>query len=93
MRDEAPLGALVGEADDAVAQREDGEVLAEAGVAAGLELGAALADEDVAGGDDLAVEALHAEALGLAVAAVLGAADAFLVGHGGLLAPLSRRFR
>jgi hypothetical protein len=49
-RDEAALGALVGEADDAVAQGEDGEVLAEAGVEAGLELGAALAHQDVAGG-------------------------------------------
>src|SRR5690606_22615452 len=88
-RDEAPLGALVLEADHAVAQGEDGEVLAKAGVVARVELGAALTDQDVACGHGLAVETLHTEALGLAVATVLGAADAFLVCHVLLLASRS----
>jgi hypothetical protein len=40
----------------------------------GLSLGAALADDDGTAGDDLAGEELHAEALGIGVAAVFGAA-------------------
>ncbi len=46
-----------------------------------VELGAALADEDLAGLDDLAAEALHAEPLGVGVAAVAGAGRALLVCH------------
>src|SRR5690606_27943391 len=58
-----------------------GEVAAQADVLAGLELRAALADEDAARRDDLAVEPLDAETLRVAVAAVLGAAYALLMSH------------
>src|SRR5690606_14850416 len=78
---EATLAALVGEPDRAVPQRVQREVAAEADVLARLEPGAALADEDAAGRDELAVEALDAEPLGVAVGAVLGAAYALLVSH------------
>jgi len=46
--------AFAVEKDLAVAQCEEGVVAAHADVAAGLPLGAALADEDVAGDDDFA---------------------------------------
>ena len=46
-----------------------------------MELGAALAHDDVAGEDDLAAEALDAEPLARRVAAVAGAAACFLVCH------------
>ena len=51
---------------------EQGVVVAAADVAAGVEVGAALADEDFAGLDQLAAEALDAEALRVGVAAVTG---------------------
>jgi hypothetical protein len=48
-----------------------------------VEVGAPLADDDLAGVDDLAAEALDAEALGVGVAPVAGGAEALLVGHAG----------
>src|SRR5436190_16195255 len=48
----------------AVDEREQRVVLAEADVAAGKELGAALAHEDVAGEHELTAEPLDAQALG-----------------------------
>ena len=51
-------------------QREQRVVAAAADVVAGVEVGAALADDDLAGVDQLAAEALDAEALGVGVAAV-----------------------
>ena len=47
----------------------------------GLKRGAALAHDDLAAGDDLAGEDLHAEALGVGVAAVAAGAEALLVCH------------
>jgi hypothetical protein len=41
-----------------------------------VEVRATLAHDDLAGLDDLSAEALHAEALGVGVATVLGARDA-----------------
>src|SRR5690606_20623698 len=52
-----------------------------ADVLAGLELRAALADQDAARRDELSVEPLDAETLRVAVAAVLRAAYALLVSH------------
>ena len=63
--------AVTLELDGAVHQGEQGVVLALADVGAGVDLGAALTDEDVAGEDELPVGPLGSEALGLAVAAVL----------------------
>ena len=44
-------------------------------------MGAPLADQDVAGQDELTVTPLHAQTLGLGIAAVAGGADALLVGE------------
>ena len=65
----------------AIAQREQGVVLAAADVLAGMEVGAALADDDVAGLHSLAGELLHAQSLRVRVATVTGRAQAFLVCH------------
>src|SRR5690606_11282400 len=73
--------ALAAELDGARGEREQGVVVAATHAVAGVDLGAALADEDLAGADDLAAEALHAEALGVGVTAVLGGADALLRCH------------
>src|SRR4051794_37341020 len=58
-------------------------VATEAGARAGVEAGAALADDDLAAGHGLAGEDLHAEALGLRVTAVAAGAEALLVCHVG----------
>src|SRR5450756_567812 len=58
-----------------------GVVLAHADVLARMHLGAALAHDDAAGGDQLVAVALHAQALGLRIAAVSGAAACFLMCH------------
>src|SRR5690349_5905204 len=63
----------------------DRVVLADAGAEARLELRAALADDDLATGDGLTGEDLHAEALGVGVAAVAAGAEAFLMSHRCLL--------
>ena len=59
----------------------DRVVAADADAVAGLELGAALANDDLAAGHGLAGEHLHAEALGVGVAAVAGGAEALLMCH------------
>ena len=64
--------------------RDQGEqrvVATTADAGAGVEVGAALADDDLAGVDDLAAEPLDAEALGVGVATVLGRGRALLVCH------------
>src|SRR5262245_47546916 len=73
----APLAELHGTADE----REQGVVAAAAHAGARVEVGAALADDDLARVDDLAAEALDAEALGVGVATVLGRGRALLVCH------------
>jgi hypothetical protein len=69
------------EPDDAVDLGEERVVGAAAHVGAGLERGAALADEDAASRHQLTGEALHAQHLGIGVPAVSRAADAFFVSH------------
>src|SRR5690606_34999505 len=69
------------ELDRAGREREQGVVAAAAHVLTGVEVRAALTDEDLAGLDDLAAEALDAEALRARVAAVAGGAGALLVCH------------
>ena len=73
------LLALALEADHAVHQGEQGVVAADAAVGAGMNVGAALTVQDVARQDELAVRTLRAEALGLAVAAVVGRTGALLM--------------
>src|SRR5437764_444455 len=68
--DETSAGTLVGEVDDAVDLREEGVIAADADVLAGVELRAALADEDRSAGHELAGEALDAEHFRLRVAAI-----------------------
>ena len=73
--------ATVVKANFAVHEGEDGVVAAETDVLAGQELGAALADDDVAGDDGLAAEFLHAEAFAGAIAPVLDGSLTFLMSH------------
>src|SRR5262249_54476538 len=79
-RDEAALAAPA-ERDRAGPNREDRVVAAELRARTGAELRAALPHDDVPGNDRLTVEHLHAEVLGVRVAAVLGGAEALLVCH------------
>src|SRR3954453_19814831 len=78
--DHAAAAALT-EVHDARGAGVDRVVLADADAVAGLEAGAALAHDDLAAGDGLAGEDLHAEALRVGVAAVTAGAEAFLVCH------------
>src|SRR4029453_6310484 len=57
------------ERHDAVGGGEPGVVAADADILAGIHLGAALADQDVAREDLLAAEALHAQALAVGITA------------------------
>ena len=78
--DDAAAAAFA-EVDRARGAGVDRVVLADADAVARLEAGAALAHDDLAAGDGLAGEDLHAEALGVRVAAVAGGAEAFLMCH------------
>src|SRR5512133_93514 len=78
--DDAPLAACL-EFDRAVAGGEDRVVSADPGTGPGAELRAPLADEDHPRLHGLAVVDLHAEPLGLRVAAVPGGTESFLVCH------------
>mgnify|MGYP000060526060 CR=1 FL=1 len=69
------------EADNAVRLGEQGVVGTLAHVGAGVDVGAALTHQDVAGLDELTVGTLGAKALGLGITAVLGGAAALLVGE------------
>src|SRR5215213_5925883 len=82
-RDDADHAAAAAgsEVDLAGRLREDRVVLADAGAGAGLESRATLAHDDLAAGDGLACEHLHAEALGVRVAAVAGGTEALLMRH------------
>src|ERR1051326_1752827 len=70
------------EDDLALGGGEDGVVLADAYVSARVKLGAALAQDNIAGEHILAAVALDAEAPTGAVAPVARTAACFLVGHG-----------
>ena len=65
----------------AIHEGEDGVIAAKADVPAGNELRSALADDDIAGDDDLSAEFLDAKTLALAVATVFDGSLSFLVGH------------
>src|SRR6476646_8679553 len=71
----------LGELHRAVGLGEERVVAAPPDVLAGMELGAALAHDDGAGGDDRAVVHLHPEALGLGVTAVAGGAATLGLRH------------
>src|SRR5215212_6109408 len=80
--DEASALTLVVELHDAVDLGEERVVAADADVHAGLELRAALADENRSTGHELTGEALDAQHLRLRVAAVARRALSFLMSHG-----------
>src|SRR6478736_3249255 len=73
--------ALLAELHRTRDEREQRVVAATADAVAGVEVRAALADEDLAGVDGLAAEALDAEVLGVAVATVAGRGRTLLVCH------------
>lgn len=75
-----PVLAQADEPHAAGLEGEEGVVAAFAHIDAGVDVGAALTDQNVARQDELPVGALHAQPLGLAVAAIAGGANAFLVG-------------
>ena len=62
----------------AIDEREQRVVAADADALTRMDVGAALADQNVAGQNELTVAALDAEALGLGITAVLGRTYAFL---------------
>lgn len=80
-RDIGAVGAAQFEHDLTVGQREQRVVLAHADIDAGMELGAALADENVAGQNGFTAIALDAQTLGMGIATVFGAAYAFFRCH------------
>jgi len=69
------------ELHDAVREREQGVITADADVRSRTELRSALTDEDIAGKDHLTAEPLHAEALGVAIAAVFSTSGTFFMSH------------
>lgn len=70
-----------------IGQGEEGEVFAHADVVAGVNLGAELANEDVAGQHFLPAVTLNASSLAFGVATVSGTAACFFMSHGVLLRP------
>src|SRR5690606_1470400 len=73
--------ALRAELDSARLKSEQRVVAATADVHAGVEVGAALADDNLAGVDLLAAETLDAKSLGVGVTTVAGGACALLMCH------------
>jgi len=76
-----PILAQTLEADHAVRLGEQGVVAAAAHIHAGVDMGAALADQDVASQNVLSVGALGPETLALGITAVLGGTNALLMGE------------
>src|SRR5690349_25127809 len=76
-----PAAAALAELDRTGREREQRVVATAADVEAGVEVGAALPDDDLAGADDLTAVPLDAQALGVGGAAVLGGRRALLVCH------------
>src|SRR5919201_365192 len=79
-RDDAPAAAGL-EVDLARPRGEDRVVLPDPHAVARLELGATLAHDDLATRHGLAGEHLHAQALGVRVAAVAARPEPFLMSH------------
>ena len=71
--------ALALELDGTVNQSKQGVILADANIDTGMDVGASLTNQDVAGQNELTVCTLHAQALSLGVTAVLGGTAALVV--------------
>jgi hypothetical protein len=67
----------------AIDERKERVITAHADVDAGMNFGAALANDDVASDNRLTAEFLHAETFTAGIATVLDGALSFFVGHGG----------
>lgn len=72
-RYEAPSASAIDELDVAIDLGEEGVVATATDVDAGLEAGAALADDDGAAGNELTAKGLDAEPLGVGIATVFRA--------------------
>src|SRR5258708_30227490 len=72
------------ERDVAFCGGKDREILADICARASIKLISALAHDNIAGDDEFAAEALHAQALGLAITPVAAGASTFLVSHNSL---------
>ena len=71
--------ALALELDGTVNQSEQGVILADTNVDTGMDVGASLANQNVAGQNELTVSTLDAQALSLGITAVLGGTAALVV--------------
>ena len=71
--------ALALETDGAVNQSEQSVIAADTDIDTGMDMGASLANQNVAGQNELTVSALDAQALSLGVTAVLGGTAALMV--------------
>ena len=71
--------ALALELDGTVNQSEQGVILADTNVDTGMDVGASLANQNVAGQNELTVCTLDAQALSLGITAVLGGTAALVV--------------
>jgi hypothetical protein len=67
------------ELDLTVDQSEEGVVGAHANIVAGMNSGASLSDDDIAGDNGLTVGLLNAKSLGLGITTVLGRTHALLM--------------
>ena len=74
---EVMIGTL--KLDGAVNLGEQGVVLTDAHIDTGMDVGASLANQNVAGQNELTVGTLHAQTLGLGITAVLGGTAALVV--------------
>jgi len=77
--------AIAVEFDMTIHKRPDRVITAEANIAAGLEFGSALAEDDVSGDDGLTAEFFNAKTLADAVASVFDTALSFFMSHKKLL--------
>lgn len=80
-RDDIHPPAAAIEADFAVHKRKQGPIATRADIFAGEESGAALTDQDAAGGDDLPAVTFHSQTFADAVASVPDAALTFFMCH------------
>ena len=71
--------ALTLELDGTVNQSKQGVVLTNANVDTGMDVSASLANQNIAGQNELTVGTLHAQALSLGITAVLGGTAALVV--------------
>src|SRR5436305_13846517 len=72
---------MMAELDVAIDEREQGMVATYTNIVSRFDFGAALADNNAAGGYQLAVEAFHAEHLRVAITTIARATHAFLMCH------------